>query len=379
MLSIHEIETEQSNIIKIYYLIQTQNIIYKRYSNEISDQKFPAYDCLIQALKVPASFSAGIDQNFGHGQLSGRDENRVPAPHTNTSNSTAFNNNNNSNNNYNATNSSGDSSANDEMYIITHNILKAGIMLMYYTCSISPLNAKEFVRVHAMVKLHEILVYALSVYTSTLTDTTTSTTTTSNTTNNYNTNNTYTNTYTTNNTYSTNNNIIPAAFSAREWAGDILIYGMKTCTAIAQFDIGREYIYTSMPISFIELFTRIIDLYKTLPLATENAIETISRCCQSSTLQRLFTDSGIVWKLLPLLLTYDGTLQDDYSEESQRVVYNQYASNVLAVLAAKGLGRLGKTYIHVYIYMCIICILYLYTTVYYIQHSYSCILYYSTG
>ena len=216
---------------------------------------------------------------------------------------------------------------------------------MYYTCSISPLNAKEFVRVHAMVKLHEILVYALSVYTSTLTDTTTSTTTNNNNTTTTTTSNNYnTNTYT---TTTTNNNIIPAAFSAREWAGDILIYGMKTCTAIAQFDIGREYIHTSMPITFIELFTRIIDLYKTLPLATENAIETVSRCCQSSTLQRLFTDSGIVWKLLPLLLTYDGTLQDDYSEESQRVVYNQYASNVLAVLAAKGLGRLGKIYVYI--------------------------------
>ena len=294
-------------------------------------------------MKVPASFSGtgqnlGYDQDLGHGPLSGRDENRVPAHHTNTAN------------NHNSSSNTSDSN-NDEMYVITHNILKAGIMLMHYTCSISPLNAKEFVRVHAMVKLHEILVYALSVYTSTLTDPTTTSTTNNNNTTTHN-NNTYSST----NTYA-NNNMIPAAFSAREWAGEILIYGMKTCTAIAQFDIGREYIHTSMPITFIELFTRIIDLYKTLPLATENAIETVSRCCQSSTLQRLFTDSGIVWKLLPLLLTYDGTLQDDYSEESQRIVYNQYASNVLAVLAAKGLGRLGEIYIHVYytvycIYMC---------------------------
>ena len=35
---------------------------------------------------------------------------------------------------------------------------------MYYTTSISPLNAKEFVRSGAVAKLYEIISYALSAY-----------------------------------------------------------------------------------------------------------------------------------------------------------------------------------------------------------------------
>lgn len=42
-----------------------------------------------------------------------------------------------------------------------------------------------------------------------------------------------------------------------------------------------------------------------------------------------------------MLLAYDGTLQEDYNDETQRAIYNQSSSNMHAVVAAKALGRLG--------------------------------------
>ena len=78
-----------------------------------------------------------------------------------------------------------------------------------------------------------------------------------------------------------------------------------------------------------------------VPLAVENCIELISRCAVAVTMQTAFINAGVVWKLIPMLLAYDGTLQEDYADESQRAVYNQSASNMHAVVAAKALGRLG--------------------------------------
>ena len=48
-----------------------------------------------------------------------------------------------------------------------------------------------------------------------------------------------------------------------------------------------------------------------------------------------YTPSGLIWKLIPMLLAFDGTLQGDYSDESSRAVYNQNACNMHAVLATK--------------------------------------------
>jgi hypothetical protein len=120
---------------------------------------------------------------------------------------------------------------------------------------------------------------------------------------------------------------------------------MKAFTAIAAFDIGRTRILTLCP-SFAEVLSSILLLDKTAPIAVESCIETISRCCAHTDLQQALIDAGVVWRLIPFLLAYDGTLQEDFSDESLRGIYCQNSSNMHAVLAAKALGRLAGVMFH---------------------------------
>ena len=118
------------------------------------------------------------------------------------------------------------------------------------------------------------------------------------------------------------------------------MYIMKSLTAITSFDTGHNEIIVLCP-SFADLLYKILSYQKQCPIAIENCLEIISRCAVSSILQQALINAGIVWKLIPMILAYDGTLQEDFSEENQRFIYNQNACNMHAVVAAKVLGRLG--------------------------------------
>lgn len=174
-------------------------------------------------------------------------------------------------------------------------LLVACTRLMYYTTHVSPLNVREFVKCNATVKLYGIIEYAMSI----------------------------------------RENIVGS-----QLAVDILVPALKTFTSVANIEEGRAELLNLCP-KFAEDIYSMLALRKSTPLAVENAIEIISRCCSSAELQTRFIEAGVIWRLVPLLLEYDNTLKDDYSDESQRTAPNQCAYNMHAVLAAKALGRLG--------------------------------------
>jgi DnaJ family protein C protein 13 len=239
LLSKVELKETETNMVNVLHLLKTQNLIYRRFAEAVAPQKYPVYPLLVSILTVPPLEPPveGIDAE----------------------------------------------------------ILLAGTLLMFHTSNISPLNAKEFVKVGAMTKLHEIIQYAIRAYD------------------------------------------IPGT---AKLASDLLLYGMKAATAIAHFDAGRDALMAICP-KFAEDIVAVIELDKKHPVACENAIEVVSRASQHAGLQQCFVDAGVVWQLVPMLMGYDGTLQEDYSDETQRILFNQTAANVHAVLAAKTLGRLG--------------------------------------
>jgi len=179
-----------------------------------------------------------------------------------------------------------------------------GTQVMYYTTNISPLNAAEFIKCGALEKLHHIITYALSIV-----------------------------------------EIIVEEEKEEEEHGkligsQLLVYGMKTLTAIVLSENGQMEILKLCP-KLAEDMYKVLKLDKIAPIAVENCIEIISRCCALSELQNSFTHAGVIWRLIPFLLAYDNTMKDEYSDESQRAVHNQSAANVHAIVACKALGRLG--------------------------------------
>ena len=86
-----------------------------------------------------------------------------------------------------------------------------------------------------------------------------------------------------------------------------------------------------------------LHLHKTLPIASENCIEAMARGAEFGPLQSALLHAGVVWRLIPMLLTFDVTLEEDLAmgDESQREIRSQHSCNVHGVLAAKALGRLG--------------------------------------
>ena len=239
LLSNVELKVTETDINNVILLIKTQNIIYRRFADAVSDQKYPAYKLLMTVLNVPPM-----------GQV-------IEAPDA--------------------------------------DLLISGTMLMYYTCCISPLNGKEFVKSGAILKLYEIFVYSIAAFK------------------------------------------IPVT---ADLAKQLLTFGMKAFMSVAQFEVGQEAILELCP-KFAENIYDLMCLQKSIPVAAENGIELIARCASIAGLQDAFANAGLIWKLIPMLLAYDGTIQDDYSDESQRATFNQTASNMHGILAAKALGRIG--------------------------------------
>lgn len=276
LLSSVDMEVTETDLDNVVLLIKAQNIIYRRFSDAVSDQKYPAFQHLLNVLTVPL-YPAEVIVASDHEVEDEDEEARVRA------------------------------AAEPSPLDSTHaDLLLAGTTLVYYTCSVSPLNVKEFVKVGGTRKLFDIVLLA----TRTLTAAPPSITSPG----------------------MTN--------AASKVAHELLLYALKAFTSIAAFDVGRSCILALCPL-FAETMCTLLLYDKVIPLAVESCIETISRCCELAELQKVFECAGLVWRLVPMLLAYDGTLQEDYADESLRLVHCQNSSNMHAVLAAKALGRLA--------------------------------------
>ena len=239
LLSSIELQVTTTDMNNVVLLMRAQNIVYRRFPTKIGDQKYPAYALLVTIVNAPAAGTI----------LSGT----------------------------------------------AADVLTAGTMLMYYTTFVSPLNATEFVKAGAVVRLCELITYGLSIV---------------------------------------------HAQDGRATAVDLLVYGLKALTAVAQIDIGQEALLALCP-KFADDLREVLALDKIAPLAAENCMEVIARCSASAPLQQALVHAGVIWRLIPFLLAYDHTLKDDYADESQRLTHNQVAANVHAIVATKALGRLG--------------------------------------
>lgn len=239
LLSSIEVKVNTTDMNNVIIILKTQNIVYRRFAGVLSDQKYPAYSLLLKVLPIP--------------------------------------------------------NPEVEPDLIDAGLLDAGVKLMYYTCSVSPLNAREFVKAGMVPRLHEIIIYAIAAYKTT---------------------------------------------HSKSLAITLLSFGMKTVSYVSQFDIGRDALLVHCPI-FAENMYYILSLEKTVPIASENCIEAIARCSEHASLQEAFIRAGIVWRLIPLLLGFDITLEDNTADETQREQHNQHSCNIHAILAAKALGRMG--------------------------------------
>lgn len=239
LLTSIEIRANETDMSSVVIIIRTQNIIYRRYSEVVRDQKYPAYGLLLQVLRIPSADSLPDEVDVG--------------------------------------------------------LLDAGVRLMFYTTIVSPLNALEFVKAGVVPRLHEIIAYALAAY---------------------------------------------QTEHSKSLAANLLTFGMKTLAAVALFPPGRSAMAERCPLLAENLY-EICAMEKVLPLATENCIESIARGAEDENLQQALINAGVVWRLIPHLLSFDETLEEDHLDESQREKYTQHSCNLLATLSAKALGRLG--------------------------------------
>ena len=76
----------------------------------------------------------------------------------------------------------------------------------------------------------------------------------------------------------------------------------------------------------------ILTMEKVLPLATVNCIEAIARGAESAGLQQALLNAGTIWRLIPHLLSYDSSLEEDVIIilRTQNIIYKRYADTVIA-------------------------------------------------
>ena len=239
LLSSLEFKNNVTNLDNVLLLVQTQNIIYRRYAADVRDQKYPVYRLLLGVFRVPTDDAAAA-------LFPGTIEFDLPV---------------------------------------------AVVQLLHHTCSVSPLNAKELVKAGGIGPMYECISYALDH--------------------------------------------LPATV-------DMLACALKAFKSVSVTESGRQAILELCP-AFAADMRALLLLDQTLPLVVEDCLEVISNCSVDAQLQCAFAHAGCVWMLLPLLLAYDATLQhEEYAlSDAQRVVYNQGASNMHAILATKALSRLG--------------------------------------
>ena len=346
LLSSVELQVTETDLSNVALLLKTQNIIYRRFPHAVNDQKYPAFQFLLAVLAVPTiRLYSSEKEQLDSAQTSSRSDVRSGVSQKGGNTDTEI-----------AQNkvddikevrkemkkempAIGSFDMDTDSDYIRSDLLLEGTILIFYTCSVSPLNVREFVAVGGTQKLFDIVVYAIHTLDTIMNnqninndDNQNGFNSSSN--NNYHSNNNY------NNNNNNNNNNENNTIKKQKIAEGLLFYSMKAFTSIAAFDVGRNSIKKLCP-KFADEMNKLLIYDKLIPVAIESCIETISRCCADDNLQNYFINSGIVWKLIPFLLSYDNTISNTtYENESSRIIYNQNSSNVHAILSAKCLGRL---------------------------------------
>ena len=116
-----------------------------RFPEAICDQKYPCYDHLISVMKVPPRADTNAADGGGAGDVT---NGSGVGGGTGTSQP-----------------SGGPGYSTVTIDPLTANLLTAGTQLVFYTCSVSPLNVREFVKAGGVTKLYEIISYAMYVFT----------------------------------------------------------------------------------------------------------------------------------------------------------------------------------------------------------------------
>eukprot|EP01018_Ginkgo_biloba_P003241 Gb_33273 [translate_table: standard] len=124
-----------------------------------------------------------------------------------------------------------------------------------------------------------------------------------------------------------------------EPAAMIVTNVMRTFAGLSRFASARTemlhcagYVGDVVQCTELELATAAVDA----------ALQTIGLLCASSELQDYLLKAGVFWYLLPLLLQYDSTAEENGATEARGVGSSvQIAKNTHAVLAARALARLA--------------------------------------
>lgn len=114
---------------------------------------------------------------------------------------------------------------------------------------------------------------------------------------------------------------------------------MQTFACVSQFASARsEMIHCA---GFVEDVVHCTEL-EFASAAVDAALQTIALLTASSELQDSLLKAGVLWYLLPLLLQYDSTAEENAAAEAHGVGSNvQIAKNTHAVLSARALARLA--------------------------------------
>ena len=129
---------------------------------------------------------------------------------------------------------------------LTANLLTAGTQLVFYTCSVSPLNVREFVKAGGVTKLYEIISYAMYIFTHPSSR-------------NLDPQDIHTPSYShthyppvstgarASSGYASPGVSAAHSSPSRETAKELLIYGMKAFTAVSNFEVSRTEPFPNNP------------------------------------------------------------------------------------------------------------------------------------
>ncbi|KAJ3681674.1 hypothetical protein LUZ60_014247 [Juncus effusus] len=113
---------------------------------------------------------------------------------------------------------------------------------------------------------------------------------------------------------------------------------MNTLSVLSQFELGREEMLKCG--GLIEDVVHVTEL-ELVPKAVDGALETAGNLSVDGALQDALLNAGFLWYVLPLLLQYDSTAEENSSSESQIGSSVQTAKNLHASLATQALSRLS--------------------------------------
>ena len=275
------ITTDYNNVLII---MKSQILLYKRFHEILYDQKYSAYDLLINILSI--SIKSNNKLNYDNNDNDGTSKNAI---HRNNQNEEFYS----------------SSTMHNDIYV---SLQGSSIELIYQTLVVSPYNTDVFINADGLPRLYEALYNTVACI----------------------------------DRLSVSEDVLLPATED----GKLITFAMKAIAIIFQFELGRNAANLLCPKLAVTLY-HLLSYSKYIPLAVEHCIMAIANGASDASLQRTMVSAGVIWRLVPMLLSYDGTLKDidvnnnNKNNESMRLQFNQHVANMHAVLAARALGRLA--------------------------------------